>query len=86
MSALQPRASWFVRFLKFHVLVFFIRPYLGDISQFNMDFRKSGVDPSGRLDAVTDENGRELRIDPAELYLLPMRLKCIAVALIRPIY
>ena len=51
-----------------------------------MDFRKSGVDPSGCLDAVTDENGRELRNDPAELYLLPMCLKCIAVALIRPIY
>ena len=86
MSALQPRASWFVRFLKFRVLVFFIRPYLGDISQFKMDFRKSGMGPSGCLGAVTDENGRELRNDPAELYLLPMRLKCIVVALIRPIY
>ena len=86
MSALQPRASWFVRFLKFRVLVFFIRPYLGDISQFKMDFRKSGVDSSGCLDSAADENGRELRNDPAELHLLPMFLKCSAVALIRPIY
>ena len=86
MSALQPRASWFVRFLKFHVLVCCFRSYLGGISQFEMNFRMSGVDPSGCLGAVTDENGRELRNDPAELYLLPMCLKCIAVALIRPIY